>query len=70
MRLAEEHGRSRSFCPSEAAKRVFPGRWQAQMERARQATRRLAHAGKVRILQGGAVVDPSEFRGPIRVQIA
>lgn len=58
-----------SICPSEAARRVFPVDWNEQMERTRQAARRLVAAGKILITQGGCVVDPSLARGPIRLQL-
>lgn len=58
-----------SICPSEAARRVFPEDWNDQMERTRQAARRLVAVGKICITQGGRVVDPSSARGPIRLQL-
>jgi hypothetical protein len=59
-----------SICPSEAARRVDPDGWEALMEPARRAARRLVAAGEVDIVQGGRVVDPSTARGPIRVRRA
>jgi hypothetical protein len=62
-----------TICPSEAA-RVVAGRagddaaWRALMEPARAAARRLVAAGTVDIVQGGAVVDPSTAKGPIRIR--
>lgn len=44
--------------------------WRELMEPARRAARRLVAAGKVQITQGGAVVDPSTARGPIRIRTA
>lgn len=58
-----------SICPSEAARAVAGDGFEALMERTRNAARRLAHAGTVQITQGGKPVDPSEFRGPIRVRL-
>jgi hypothetical protein len=42
--------------------------WRELMEPARAAARRLVAAGEVVITQGGAVVDPSTARGPIRIR--
>ncbi len=56
-----------SICPSEAARAVGAD-WQPCMERARMAARRLVAAGVAEITQGGAVVDPSSAKGPIRVR--
>ncbi len=39
------------------------------MERVREAARRLVAQGKIEILQRGRVVDPSAFRGPIRLRL-
>ena len=56
-------------CPSEAARRVDPGEgWRRLMEPARRAARRMAHNGRLEILQGGRVVDPGSFRGPVRLR--
>lgn len=40
----------------------------AEGEPARMAARRLVAAGRVAILQGNRVVDPSTVKGPIRVR--
>lgn len=58
-----------SICPSEAARRCFgEAGWRAEMERTRQAARRLVAQGRVEIVQKGRVVDPSTARGPIRLR--
>jgi hypothetical protein len=57
-----------TICPSEAARAVGGDDWRALMEPARAAARRLVAAGQVEITQGGAVVDPSTARGPIRIR--
>lgn len=59
-----------SICPSEAARAVDAEGWRDLMEPARQAARRLVHAGRVEITQRGRVVDPGTFRGPIRIRRA
>jgi len=57
-----------TICPSEAARRVRPDDWRPLMEAARRAARRLAAEGRVEVMQGGRVVDPGVFRGPIRLR--
>ena len=42
---------------------------QAEMEKVRQAARRLVLEGRIEILQKGRVVDPSTARGPIRLRL-
>ena len=59
-----------TICPSEAARAVAADNWRPLMEPARAAVRRLAGRGVVQVTQSGRVVDPSNFRGPIRVRLA
>lgn len=69
-KLLSGRARGATICPSEAARLVDPDNWQELMEPARYAARRLVAAGEVEITQGGRVVDPSSFRGPIRIRRA
>lgn len=58
-----------TICPSEAARAAATDdSWRGLMEPARRAARRLAHSGRVQILQKGKVVGPGNFRGPIRIR--
>ncbi len=57
-----------TICPSDAARAVGGDTWRDLMEPARAAARRLVVAGEVVITQGGAVVDPSTAKGPIRIR--
>jgi hypothetical protein len=66
--LLEARTAQASICPSEAARRVQPDAWRPLLERARQAGRRLAARGVVSFTQGGAFVDPSRARGPVRLK--
>ncbi|GGI03345.1 DUF3253 domain-containing protein [Egicoccus halophilus] len=58
-----------TICPSEAARAVAgdDGDWRARMPAARDAAARLADAGEIRVLQGGATVDVRTARGPVRL---
>ena len=61
-----------TICPSEAARVVASSGedgWRDLMEPARRAARRLVAAGRVEIVQGGHVVNPSTARGPIRIRL-
>ena len=58
-----------TICPSEAARAVSATDWRPLMEPARMAARRLAGRGLVQVTQGGRVVDPTNFRGPIRLRL-
>lgn len=67
IRLLAEREPSATCCPSEAARALAPERWRDEMERTRQAARRLAHRGCVEWTQKGTVVDPGRARGPVRI---
>ena len=69
IEIAASRGRNRSLCPSEAAQAVRASSWRPLMERTRQAARRLAHTGKIEVLQKGRVIDPCTAKGPIRLRI-
>ncbi len=68
--LLDQRPAGSSICPSEAARSIAQDDgWRALMEPARRAARRLAHQGTIEITQRGRVVDPCEFRGPIRLRL-
>ncbi len=77
LKLLRERGAGKTICPSEAA-RVVAGngalsddraRWEPLMEPARAAARRLVAHGRIAIVQGGVVVDPSTAKGAIRLRL-
>jgi hypothetical protein len=68
LRLLASRAGGVTICPSEAARAVDAEGWEALMEPARMAARRLVNAGKVIITQGGKPVDPDTARGPIRIR--
>ncbi|MHA7139940.1 DUF3253 domain-containing protein [Arthrobacter sp. Sr33] len=67
-RLLDERAPEATICPSEAARAVSDGQWRDLMEASRDAAKRLVAAGEVEITQGGAVIDPSIIKGPIRIR--
>jgi hypothetical protein len=79
LSLLAERGGDKTICPSEAAKLVSgTGRekekstrrdWEALMEPARAAARRLAAQDKIVITQHDRIVDPSTSKGPIRLRL-
>ena len=70
--LLEAHP-NQTISPDEAAKQVggLDSRrdWEALLQPARAAARRLAVAGKIEIMQHGATVDPTTSKGPIRLKL-
>jgi hypothetical protein len=67
--LLKRREAGKTICPSEAARAVAPEDWEPLMERTRAAARRLVAAGEIVIAQGGAIVDPSRAKGPIRLKL-
>ncbi len=69
--LLAQRARGATICPSEAARRVAgedEAAWRPLLEPARRAARRMVAAGEVELVQRGRVVDPSTFRGPVRIR--
>jgi hypothetical protein len=69
LALLATRARTATICPSEVARAEGGEDWRALMEPTREAARRLVTAGKLDILQGGRVVDPSTAKGPIRLRL-
>lgn len=66
--LLAARDRDKSICPSE----VLPleeRHDKIKMEKVREAARRLVAAGKIEIVQGGLVADPSTVKGSIRLRL-
>ena len=74
LELLARRGAGKTICPSEAARQVAGPEareaWEPLMEPARAASRRLASAGRLVVMQGGHPVDPSHAKGPIRLKKA
>ena len=66
LALAAERGLEKTFCPSEAARRLAPDDWRAFLPEVRTAALRLIAADKLRCTQQGHEVDPTTARGPLR----
>ncbi len=66
--MAVARGRDRSFCPSEAARRLATD-WRPLMDDVRRVAARLVADGQLRATQAGREVDPDGARGPIRLSL-
>jgi hypothetical protein len=66
--LLDQRAATATICPSESARAIGGDDWRELMEPARRAARRLVARGEIDITQGGAVVDPSTAKGPIRLR--
>ncbi|HXC94524.1 MAG TPA: DUF3253 domain-containing protein [Edaphobacter sp.] len=79
LQLLAERKPGTTICPSEAAKLVAGDPrnkshgsrrdWEALMEPARGAARRLVSQNKIIITQHGRPVDPATAKGPIRLRL-
>ena len=69
LTLAEERGSEKTFCPSEAARRLAPDAWRECMPRIRAEALKLVKVGKLRANQRGDEVDPGSARGALRFSV-
>jgi hypothetical protein len=69
LALASERGPDKTFCPSEAARRLSPDNWREQMPKVSAAAIRLVKEGKLRSTQQGEEVDPTIARAPLRFSL-
>ncbi len=65
--LLQSRSAESSICPSEVLP-VAVRKDKVLMERVRQMARLMAHQGIIEITQKGQVVNPDDFRGPIRLR--
>ena len=66
LALAAERGPGKTFCPSEAARRMAED-WRPLMPEVRREAGALAAQGRLRITQGGETVEAEKAEGPIRL---
>ena len=67
--LAAERGPRKTFCPSEAARRLADD-WRPLMPAVREAAAAMVADGRLRCTRGGRPVDPLAPGGPIRLATA
>ena len=67
LRLAEERGAKKTFCPSEVARLLGGAGWREWMDVIRIEASGLAAEGKLRATQRGRVVELDRVSGPIRL---
>ena len=65
--LISERGVGKTICPSEVARHLDPENWRDLMDAVRNAAIELAHQNRLQIMQKVTVVNPDNFRGPIRL---
>ncbi len=67
LRLADVRATDRTFCPSEAARNLWPDSWRGHMPDVRSAAETLVAAGRLVCKQRGEIVDIAAAKGPIRL---
>ena len=70
--LARERGPTKSFCPSEAARKIagdHPDQWGPLMQPIRRSAVTLAQSGRLLILRKGQPVDTLDFKGVYRLSL-
>ena len=70
--LARKRGPTKSFCPSEAARKIagdHPDQWGPLMQPIRRSAVTLAQSGRLLILRKGQPVDPLDFKGVYRLSL-
>lgn len=71
LRMADERGAEKTFCPSEIARELAGSdekRWRLLMAPIRTEAVRLADEGAVVLLRKGRPVDPHDFKGIYRIR--
>ena len=66
MELATSRGIQKTFCPSEAARKLSEKDWRPLMPLVRSSGTALWKDGKLGVFQKGVPVDPTRATGPIR----
>ena len=69
IELARERGSEKTFCPSEAARRLNPKSWRPLMITVRQEAALLIQNGELVCTQKGEEIDITTARGPIRLSL-
>lgn len=67
--LAAARGNTKTICPSEVARKLWPDDWQKHMPGVREAAVVLRNEGRIRIMQNGKEIFGEEMKGLIRIQI-
>jgi len=69
LALVAARGPKKTICPSEVVRSLDPDDWRSSMPACREVAVELAKKGKIEICQEGKVIDPRNFRGPIRLRL-
>lgn len=67
--LATARGNTKTICPSEVARKLWPDDWRTHMPEVRACAFALRDMARVRIMQKGIGISTDDVKGPIRIQI-
>ncbi len=71
LKLADERGLEKTFCPSEVARQLFPNYWRDKMDEIRKEADILIKENKLVVMQKEIIQKdlPSKLKGPIRLRL-
>lgn len=67
VQMARSRADGRTFCPSDAARRLDPADWRPLLPEVRRIAARLQRDGLIAVTQKGRAVDAMSASGPIRL---
>lgn len=60
--------KSKSFCPSEVVRQIFPEDWELFMPEIREEMIQMYREGLIQVTQKGIPIDPAlPLKGPVRI---
>ncbi len=68
MEMLLERGASKSICPSEVVRRLYPENWREKMDEVRSVAKELVEKKLIEVTQKGKAVQ-ADARGPIRLRL-
>jgi hypothetical protein len=68
LKIAEQRGPKKTFCPSEVARAMRDSNWRTLMPTVWDAIHTLYEAGHIQVEQSGEAVDPAKTSGPVRLR--
>lgn len=67
--MATARGSTKTICPSEVARKLWPDDWRKHMPEVRACAFMLRDKSQVRITQKGTEIFGNKIKGPMRIQI-
>ncbi|HEY9677551.1 MAG TPA: DUF3253 domain-containing protein [Drouetiella sp.] len=69
LSMVDERGPSKTICPSDVARALFPDSWRDEMDNVRTVADGLVQRGLIEVTQKGkAIASAADAHGPIRLR--